>query len=100
VTKQGKEGVAGWAESRYLGGVIYLAVVPGILGHTSFNALLKYIDPLVIALSLTLEPVFGSIIGWALGFANPPSWLTYFGGLVLLTATLLVTFASHRRQLR
>ncbi len=98
VVEAGKGGVAGWTQSGYLPGVAYLALVPGVLGHTSFNALLKYIHPLVIALSLTLEPVIGSFIGWAMSLAEPPSLLTYLGGLVLLGATLLVTLASHKRE--
>lgn len=99
VTASGRNGVAGWVtSSKFLPGVIYLAVIPGILGHTSFNALLKYLHPLAIALPLTLEPVIGSIIGYMVGLASPPHLLTYLGGAVLLAATVLVTVAGYQRE--
>ncbi len=98
MASSGQSGVAGWITSNYLPGVIYLAVIPGILGHTSFNALLKYLHPLAIALPLTLEPVIGSLIGFALGLTSPPYALTYAGGGVLLAAVALVTVAGYRRE--
>lgn len=98
VASSGRTGVAGWITSKYLPGVIYLAVIPGILGHTSFNALLKYLHPLAIALPLTLEPVIGSLIGFALGFTSPPHLMTYIGGGVLLAAVALVTVSGYRRE--
>jgi drug/metabolite transporter (DMT)-like permease len=98
VASSDRGGVAGWITSKYLPGVIYLAVIPGILGHTSFNALLKYLHPLAIALPLTLEPVIGSLIGYALGLTSPPSPLTYIGGGVLLAAVALVTISGYRRE--
>ena len=39
-----------FGSSRYFLRCLYLALVPGILGHVSFNALLKWLHPLVIAL--------------------------------------------------
>ena len=41
----------------------YLAIVPGIVGHTGLNTVLKYISPLVITLSTTTEPLIGACIG-------------------------------------
>ncbi|BDA43498.1 hypothetical protein COCOBI_04-5100 [Coccomyxa sp. Obi] len=98
VTSPGATGVAGWIMSKYLVGVVYLAVIPGILGHTSFNALLKYLHPLAIALPLTLEPVIGSIIGYLVGVTSPPHMLTYVGGAVLLAAVVLVTVSGYQRE--
>lgn len=53
----GKGGVAGWLGSPCWPVVVYLAVGPGIVGHTSFNLLLKYLHPLAISLPLVMEPV-------------------------------------------
>ncbi len=41
----------------------YLAVVPGIVGHTGLNTVLKYLSPLVISLSTTTEPLIGACMG-------------------------------------
>lgn len=98
MTSPGESGVAGWIMSKYIVGVVYLAVVPGILGHTSFNALLKYLHPLAIALPLTLEPVIGSLIGYLAGVTSPPHLLTYVGGAVLLAAVVLVTVSGYQRE--
>lgn len=44
----GTHGVFGWvASSAYAPWVVYLALGPGLVGHTGFNALLKYLTPLV-----------------------------------------------------
>ena len=41
----------------------YLAIGPGIVGHTGLNTVLKYLAPLVISLSTVTEPLIGSLIG-------------------------------------
>lgn len=55
----GPSGAAGWLQYSRWYYVAYLGVFPGILGHLSFNLLLKYMHPLAIALSCALEPVSG-----------------------------------------
>ena len=42
--------------------VAYLAVGPGLVGHTGMNGVLRHISPLVVSISLTLEPLFGSLL--------------------------------------
>ena len=51
---------------------VLLAFIAGILGHTGLNYCLKYVSPLLISISVTLEPVLGSIIGWM--FSQQGSW--------------------------
>ena len=41
-------------------------------GHTGFNYLVKYVHPLIISLVLTLEPLVGSMLGWARSVAPLP----------------------------
>ena len=41
----------------------YMAFVPGIVGHTGLNTVLKYLAPLVVSLSMTTEPLIGSCMG-------------------------------------
>lgn len=94
----GSDGIAGWLESPHMPTVVYLAVVPGILGHTGINTLLKYLHPLLLTLSLTLEPLVGSVIGWACGLAHAPGMYTWIGGAILMASTVLVVVAGHRRE--
>ena len=95
----GKQGLFGFLTvGRYAGVTVYLAVVAGIIGHTSFNAILEYISPLVITVALTSEPLFGSLMGAALGVATPPHLLAYIGGAILLASTLLVVYSEAKRK--
>lgn len=73
--------------------VAYLAVGPGLLGHTAFNALLKHISPLVITLALTLEPVVGTLLGAALSMCDAPSWFAMCAGVVIVGATVVSAVA-------
>ena len=46
-----KHGLLGaYSHWTYLWRCVYMAAIPGILGHVSFNALLKWLHPLLIAL--------------------------------------------------
>lgn len=99
VLGSGNTGLFGWATDKaYLPKILYLAVVPGIIGHTGFNALLKWMPALLVSLALTLEPLVGTLIGWAIGVAQVPGVWTYSGGAVLLGSTAIVVVAGDRRQ--
>ena len=45
--------------------VTYLALGPGLVGHTGYNSVLRYVSPLAVSISLTMEPLFGSVLGMA-----------------------------------
>ena len=66
--------------------------------HTGFNTLLRYLSPLVVSLCCNLEPLFGSLLGWAAGVVAPPSTWTYAGGGLVMLSTGIVCVASHRRE--
>lgn len=140
----------GWAAStHYLPLIGYLAVGPGIVGHTGgrvneragaqwgrgsrangaaepspmhalkpavrsaplaaaplaspapgFNTLLRHLDPLIISLACNLEPLIGSLLGYAAGVVPPPGAWTYLGGALIMLSTAVVSLASHRREQR
>lgn len=95
----GNQGLFGWIlDKKYLPKILYLAVVPGIIGHTGFNAVLKWLPALLVTLALTAEPLIGTFMGWAVHLAQVPGLWTYSGGAVLLTSTAIVVIASDRRQ--
>lgn len=91
-------GVLGWLQPQYLPRVLYLGVVPGVMGHTNFNMLLKYVPPLVVTLALNLEPALGSLAGWAVGVAAAPGPWTAVGGVAMLLATMVVSSAAAARE--
>ena len=92
-------GAFGWvASAAYAPYVIWLGTVSGIVGHTGFNTLLRHLSPLTVSLAIQLEPLFGSLIGWALGVATAPGAATWAGGAAVLAATAVVLVAAARRQ--
>ena len=78
--------------------VAYLALVPGMVGHTGYNAALRYVPPLVVSVSLTFEPLFGSLLGWAMGVADAPGWGTTWGGATLVLAVAAVVVSADARR--
>ena len=147
----GRGSVWGWlASAHYLPYVLYLALVPGIVGHTGrwaggqrqagggsggggarggahtparvdtqacgchplcsappplppppgFNGVLAHLSPLVISLACNMEPLIGSLLGWAARVVAPPGAWTWVGGALVLASTALVSVAQHRREAR
>ena len=97
--------VFGWAfvngTSRFLKRFVvvsYLALGPGLIGHTGYNSVLKHVSPLVVTMALTLEPVFGSALGFFLGVADAPGAQTLLGGVVVVCAVATVIVATARRE--
>ena len=60
-----------------------MAIVSQLIGHTSFNWAVRWISPTFISLTLLLEPIASSWLGFIL-FAEIPRFLVFTGGLILL----------------
>ena len=78
--------------------VAYLALGPGLIGHTGYNAALRHVSPLVVSTALALEPALGSALGWGLGVADAPGAQTCLGGAAVVCAVATVIVASARRH--
>ena len=95
----GNSGLFGWSTDRsYVYKIVYLALVPGLVGHTGLNALLKWMPALLITLAMTSTPLIGTFIGWYVGIAQLPGLWTYCGGAILLVSTVSVIIAGDRRE--
>lgn len=95
----GKAGLFGWTTDKsYLYKIVYLAIVPGLIGHTGLNALLKWMPALLVSLALTSTPLLGTFLGWYVGIAKMPGLWTYCGGTILLMSTISVIIAGDRRE--
>ena len=91
-------GAFGWISVTWILYVGYLALGPGLLGHTGINAVLRWITPLTISMMLIMEPVIGSIIGWIVGVDSIPQIWTLIGGLLMVSGLALVTFDSESEE--
>ena len=74
---------------------VLLALIAGILGHTGLNYCLKYVSPLLISISVTLEPVLGSLIGWMFFSTGIPGFWTWIGGPILMLGILSIIYGEH-----
>ena len=74
---------------------VLLALIAGILGHTGLNYCLKYVSPLLISISVTLEPVLGSIIGWMFFSTGVPGMWTWIGGPILMLGIISILYGEH-----
>ena len=91
-------GAFGWISVTWILYVGYLALGPGLLGHTGINAVLRWIPPLTISMMLIMEPVIGSIIGWIVGVDSIPQIWTLIGGILMVSGLALVTFDSESKE--
>lgn len=101
------EGVFGWLLGSGGGGgapsyglkVLYLALGPGIVGHTGFNFLLAHVAPLAVSLALDLECVVAPTMARLVGVTKAPlGATTWVGGAMLVAAAVIVTVAGARRE--
>lgn len=85
----------GWIESDLLGWFILLAFIAGILGHTGLNTVLKHVHPLVVSVSVTVEPIIGSLIGWMFFKGDVPGEWTFLGGPLLIAGIVVVILGGR-----
>ena len=70
-------------------------MIAGVLGHTGLNYCLKYVSPLLISISVTLEPVLGSLIGWMFFSTGIPGLWTWIGGPILMVGIISIVYGEH-----
>ncbi|KAF0711823.1 Aste57867_5081 [Aphanomyces stellatus] len=87
-----QRGFFGW--TNHLGIELVLVVVVSACGSMGFVSSLKYFPPLVVSVTMLLEPVVATAICIALGMATTPGVLTFVGGLAVIIGTLLVILGS------
>ena len=85
----------GWIDMIWLPAIAYLAIGPGLIGHTGINGVLKWLPPIVISVSVLIEPILGTFIGIMLGTANYPDYWTLIGGSIILLGLYLVISADE-----
>ena len=87
-------GILGWLDLDYLPWFLALALIAGILGHTGLNTCLRYTPPLVVSTSVTMEPIIGSLIGYAIFDSGLPGFWTWIGGPILIAGIILVIIGT------
>jgi drug/metabolite transporter (DMT)-like permease len=83
----------GYSPAAY-GWIVLLAVVPQLIGHSTFNWLLKYLSATLVAVTTLAEPIGSAALAYI--FLNEtPSLAVLFGGALILTGIFLT--AKHNK---
>ncbi len=77
------------------GGIIAMALISQLLGHTALNASLRWFSPSSVSFAALLEPVCAAALAFAI-FGESVSRLALAGGVVLLCAVAVVLHQDHR----
>lgn len=78
--------------------LLCIAVGPQILGHTTFNFLLRDVDATVVAVAIMGEPIGASLLALAL-FAEVPPLTAIVGGALVLAGIYVAITAQTRRSI-
>jgi len=80
------------------GGILAMAFISQLLGHTGFNACLRWFSPSAISFSTLLEPVFAAALALLIfGERVPP--LALLGGVVVLVSIGVVLWTDPKQEL-
>jgi drug/metabolite transporter (DMT)-like permease len=74
-------------------GILAMALVSQLLGHTALNAALRDFTPSVVALTTLLEPIVSAVLA-AIVFRETLSWQAAAGGIAILSAVGAMLRAS------
>jgi drug/metabolite transporter (DMT)-like permease len=74
--------------------IALLALIPQLIGHTSFNYAVKFLPPTLVSTLLLLEPVGAAILAIIL-FSEVPGVTTLLGSLVLLVGVAITIQTSR-----
>lgn len=84
----------GFSGTTYLW-ILLLALVPQLIGHTTFNWVLRFVPATVVAIATLGEPIGSTVLAYFI-LQEIPALLTLFGGLLILAGI----FVSSRKRAR
>jgi drug/metabolite transporter (DMT)-like permease len=83
-----KESPFGYSSSAY-GWIFLLAAIPQLIGHSTFNWLLKYLSATMVAVTTLSEPIGSAILAFIFLKETPP--LAVIGGGALILVGIYLT---------
>mgnify|MGYP001177789381 CR=1 FL=1 len=88
--------VIGYSVNGYLL-IVLLALVPQLIGHTSFNYALRYLPATLIGIITQIEPI-GSAVAALILFQELPLPLQIFGSGLILVGVILATRGQSQKS--
>lgn len=92
-----RESFTGYSPATF-GFFLALAIIPQLLGHSSFNWALKYIPAALVSIVLLGEPISSTILAFLI-LKEPPTILEVVGGLFILTGIYLASRPEGNKSL-
>jgi drug/metabolite transporter (DMT)-like permease len=89
----GRQPLGGFAPETY-GWLLYLALGPQLIGHSSFNWALRYLSAAFVTVTLLSEPIGSSLLAWLL-LHEPPRSLEVLGGALTLAGIAVASRAER-----
>lgn len=77
---------------------VYMVIITGYGGYVCYVIALKFFDPLLVSVVLTMEPVCGAIAVYLLGWQSFPGLFTILGFCAILPGILAVTFGQTKKK--
>ncbi|MFK7747705.1 MAG: DMT family transporter [Kordia sp.] len=75
--------------------ILTLALLTTAIGHTLFLASFKHFTITTASILSSVQPVYGIIIG-AIFLSEYPTWITIFGGVLILTAVVVESVRTYK----
>ena len=86
--------VTGYSLKGYLW-LVAMALVPQLIGHSSFNFALKYFPASYVGIAGQLEPVLSAILAFLL-FTEIPASVQLIGSIIILSGVILASLSQSR----
>lgn len=87
---------APFADGVAWGGIVAMALISQLLGHTAMNASLRWFSPSAVAFTTLIEPIVAAVLAWIV-FGERLGATTFAGGALVLAAIAL--FVREERAL-
>ncbi len=68
--------------------LVLVALLPQLVGHTSFNWALRHVSPTLVSLATLAEPIGSTLLAWLI-LGEPATLTTLAGGALILTGVAL-----------
>ncbi len=77
--------------------LLLMAIIPQLIGHTSFNWAINKISPTLVTLAILFEPIGSSFLG-DLFFNEVPPLSVLIGGIIILTGVAIAVINSELKS--
>jgi drug/metabolite transporter (DMT)-like permease len=77
--------------------MLLLALMPQLIGHTTYNWALRYMPASLVSVTTLGEPIGSAILAFFL-LAETPTTLTLFGGILILAGIYISTIQPSAKR--